>query len=85
MHRSCYSSAPVAIPTCISTILAGRKRRESRIEEEAASAVDQDGNPVDFSKIISASKVGLSFEAVNKSTIQLLPFTKHLDIYKMRL
>jgi hypothetical protein len=47
----------VAIPTCVSTILVGRKKRESGIREEVAPAFDEQGNPIDFSKIIAATKV----------------------------
>ena len=60
-HRSCYSSAPVGISTCVSQVLTGRKKRaeSENISEESINAFNEEGEPIDFSHLISPSKVSL--------------------------
>ena len=60
-HRSCYSSAPVGISTCVSQVLTGRKKRDAseNISEETINAFNEEGEPIDFSHLISPSKVSL--------------------------
>ncbi len=55
--RSCYSSSPAIIPTCVSTILSGRKKREDDIEDNIPNAYNEQGEPIDFKNLIAASRV----------------------------
>jgi hypothetical protein len=64
--RTCYSSAPVGIPPCLSTLLVGKRRKREEDEDEGISdqilnAFDEEGRPIDFANIISASKVRFYF------------------------
>jgi hypothetical protein len=64
LPRTCYSSAPVGIPPCLSTLLVGKRRKREEdegISDQILNAFDEEGRPIDFANIISASKVGFYF------------------------
>ena len=54
--RSCYSTQ-AGIATCSSTVLTGRKKRESTITDDQKPIVDLNGEMVDFRDLIKASRV----------------------------
>ena len=54
--RSCYSTQ-ANIATCSSTVLSGRKKRESTLTENQKPIVDLNGDMVDFRDLIKASRV----------------------------
>merc|ERR1711971_40814 len=54
-YPSCYSTQ-ANIATCSSTVLSGRKKRESTLTEDQKPMVDRNGEMVDFRDLIKASR-----------------------------
>lgn len=55
--RSCFSNLANAAPTCVPTLLSGRKKREFEIVDDIPLLVDSNGQIVDLREKIVASRV----------------------------
>ena len=77
--RSCYSTQ-AAIATCKSTVLSGRKKRESTLTENQKPIVDLNGDMVDFRDLIKASRVKyFTFTEADTDLNKFRPIKTSLD------